>query len=231
MLSVEAVSIAYPEFSARYDAAVPRGALCAVIGPSGGGKTTLFNALAGFEAIASGRMLFDGTDFTALSPAQRPTAMLFQDHNLFPHLTALQNVALGIDPGLKLTPEQWQLAEHALEQTGLAGLGGRLPEALSGGQRQRVALARALVRHKPVLLLDEPFGALDPGLRREMIGLVDALRHERGLTVLMSLHTPEDALEIADQMLFVADGRVQISETPERVLRSGAAEVRRFLGR
>ena len=117
MLSVEAVSVSYPGFAGLYDATVPRGALCAVIGPSGGGKTTFFNALAGFETIASGRMVFDGVDFTMEAPAQRPTAMLFQDHNLFPHLTAIQNVALGIDPGLKLTSAQWEEAERALMQT------------------------------------------------------------------------------------------------------------------
>ena len=231
MLTVEAVAITYPDFNGLYDFTLPRGALAAVIGPSGGGKTTLFNALGGFEAPQSGRMTFDGADFTLAPPAARPTAMLFQDHNLFPHLSAIENVALGINPGLRLDASQWREAEQALTQTGLAGMARRLPAALSGGQRQRVALARALVRAKPILLLDEPFGALDPGLRKEMIALVDALRQARGFTVLMSLHTPDDALGFADRMLFIAEGRVQLNETPERVLHSGASELRRFLGR
>ena len=231
MLTVESVLVTYPGFNGLYDLTLPRGTLAAVIGPSGGGKTTLFNALGGFETLTSGRMTFDGVDFTTSPPAARPTAMLFQDHNLFPHLTAIENVALGIDPGLRLDAAQWRDADHALTQTGLGGMAGRLPAALSGGQRQRVALARALVRNRPILLLDEPFGALDPGLRKEMIALVDALRRERDFTVLMSLHTPEDALGLADRMLFIADGRVQLNETPERVLHSGASELRRFLGR
>jgi thiamine transport system ATP-binding protein len=231
MLTVEAVTISYPGFEGLYDFTLPRGTLAAVIGPSGGGKTTLFNALGGFETPRSGHMRFDDVDFTTAPPAARPTAMLFQDHNLFPHLSAIENVALGIDPGLRLDASQWREAEHALKQTGLGGMARRLPAALSGGQRQRVALARALVRAKPILLLDEPFGALDPGLRKEMIALVDALRQARGFTVLMSLHTPDDALGLADRMVFIAEGRVQLNETPERVLHSGASEIRRFLGR
>lgn len=230
MLRIESVAIRYPDFSALYDLTLARGTLAAVIGPSGGGKTTLFNALAGFETVAAGRMLFDGVDFTHAEPAKRPGAMLFQDHNLLPHLDARQNVGLGIDPGLRLTSAQWADATHALAQTGLDGMAARYPAELSGGQRQRVALARALVRNKPLLLLDEPFGALDPGLRKEMIQLVDRLRRERNLTVLMSLHTPEDALGIADAMIFIAEGRVQMNDAPERVLASGAPLVKRFLG-
>jgi thiamine transport system ATP-binding protein len=231
MLIVESVAINYPGFDGLYDFTLPRGTLAAVIGPSGGGKTTLFNALGGFETPISGRMTFNGVDFTTARPAARPTAMLFQDHNLFPHLNAVENVALGMDPGLRLDPSQWREAEQALAQTGLGGMARRLPAELSGGQRQRVALARALVRAKPILLLDEPFGALDPGLRKEMIALVDALRQARGFTVLMSLHTPDDALGLADRMVFIAEGRIQLNETPERVLHSGASEIRRFLGR
>ena len=124
----------------------------------------------------------------------KPTSLLLKVHNLFPQLSAIENVTLGIDPGLRLDASQWREAEHALTQTGLGGMARRLPAALSGGQRQRVALARALVRAKPILLLDEPFGALDPGLRKEMIALVDALRQARGFTVLMSPHTPDAPL-------------------------------------
>lgn len=230
MLSLEAVAIRYPDFSALYDFTLPPGTLAAIIGPSGGGKTTLFNALSGFEKIDAGHMIFDGIDFTFAPPAQRPGAMLFQENNLLPHLDARQNAGLGIDPGLRLSAEQWRDADRALAQVGLEGMGTRKPAELSGGQRQRVALARALLRNKPLLLLDEPFGALDPGLRKEMIRLVDALRRERNLTVLMSLHTPDDALGIADRMIFIAEGRVQMNDAPEWVLASGAPMVKRFLG-
>lgn len=230
MLRVETVTILYPDFTGQYDLSLPSGTIAAVIGPSGGGKTTLFSALAGFETLDSGQMLFDGVDFTHEAPAARPSAMLFQDHNLLPHLTARANVALGLSPDLRLSPAQWERADDALQQVGLGGLGDRLPQALSGGQRQRVALARALVREKPLLLLDEPFGALDPGLRKEMIALVARLQRARTLTVLMSLHTPQDAAGIADRMIFIAEGRVQMNDAPERVLASGAPMVRRFLG-
>lgn len=230
MLRVENLVVTYPDFTGTYDFTLPHGTLTALISPSGGGKTTLLNALAGFETLTSGRMLFDGTDFTDAAPAERPSAMLFQDHNLLPHLNARQNVGLGIAPDLRLTPAQWDKADEALARVGLDEFGERLPEALSGGQRQRVALARALVRAKPLLLLDEPFGALDPGLRKDMIALVARLQRERELTVILSLHTPQDAAGLADRMIFVAEGRVQMNDAPERVLASSAPMIRRFLG-
>jgi thiamine transport system ATP-binding protein len=231
MLSLEGVTIHHPGFHAVYQLSVEKGAFVAIIGPSGGGKTTLFNALSGFETLAGGTMRYDGDDFTHRAPAARPSAMLFQDHNLFPHLDARTNVGLGIDPGLRLSDTDWRRVHEALEQVGLAGFGQRLPGALSGGQRQRVALARALVRNKPLLLLDEPFGALDPGLRKDMMHLVDALRRARGFTVLMSLHTPDDALSFADRMIFIAEGRVQMNDAPDVVLTADAPMIRQFLGR
>lgn len=231
MLRVDKIEVNYPDFVGHYDFTLARGTMAALVGPSGGGKTTLFHALAGFELPTSGTMVFDGIDFTCAAPAERPSAMLFQDHNLLPHLSARQNVALGIEPNLRLSPEQWAIADEALHRVGLGTFGERLPQALSGGQRQRVAIARALVRAKPLLLLDEPFGALDPGLRKEMIALVASLQRERGFTVIMSLHTPHDAIGVADRMVFVADGSVQMNDAPERVLASDAPMIRQFLGR
>lgn len=231
MLRVDAVKIHFPHFSGDYDLRVPHGDFVAVIGPSGGGKTSFFNALSGFVPIHQGSVSFDGFDFTHLEPAARPCATLFQDHNLLPHLTARANVGLGLAPSLNLNAAQWQKADAALAEVGLADRGSHYPDALSGGQRQRVALARALVRHKPLLILDEPFGALDPGLRKDMIRLVDRLRRAQNLTVLMSLHTPEDAIAIADRMIFIAEGRIQMNDAPERVLSSDAPAIKRFLGR
>jgi thiamine transport system ATP-binding protein len=221
LLVLDDVRVVYPDFEVRYDLAVPAGALCALIGPSGGGKTTLLHTIAGFATVAAGTITFAGRDLTRLPPAERPLSILFQDHNLFPHLTAAQNVGLGIDPRLRLDAAARARVEGALARVDLADLGGRRPAELSGGQRQRVALARALVRDRPLMLLDEPFTGLDPGLRADMIALVDALRRERRLTVLMAIHSPEDAAAVADLVAFVADGRVEAVGPPAEILAPG----------
>jgi thiamine transport system ATP-binding protein len=175
---------------------------------------------------------FAGRDLAALKPAERPISMLFQDHNLFPHLSAAQNVGLGIDPSLRLTAVERKKVSEALARVSLSGLEERVPGELSGGQRQRVAIARALVRKRPLMLLDEPFGGLDPGLRREMIALLDALRRDEGLTVLISIHTPEDLEDIAEFMAYIADGRVIAFGAPGELLRPGGnPAIDRYLGR
>ncbi|MGO4735342.1 ATP-binding cassette domain-containing protein [Bosea sp. 2KB_26] len=231
MLELAGLSLDYPGFAARYDLVIPAGALCAVIGPSGGGKTTLLHAIAGFERPTAGTLRFAGADLLPLTPARRPVSILFQDHNLFPHLTAAENVALGLKPSLRLDASERERVAAALAEVDLAGFAARRPAELSGGQRQRVALARALLRGKPLMLLDEPFGALDPGLRREMIERVDALRREHGLTVLMTLHTPEEAASHADLFALVRDGHVEASGPWARLTASDGPEpVRRFLG-
>ena len=221
MLELEALTIRYPDFTGNYTLAVPKGALCAVIGPSGGGKTTMLHAIAGFEPVVSGMARFDGRDLARLPPGLRPCSLLFQDHNLFPHLTARQNVALGLKPGLSLSDSERGIVDDALASVDLDGEAGRLPGELSGGQRQRVALARALVMRRPLLLLDEPFGALDPGLRRAMIMLTDSLRRQHGLTVLMTIHTPSDIAHVADLVAFVAGGQVQDTGPPHEMLKAG----------
>jgi len=232
LLEAVDLTLDYPDFHARYTLSVPAGALCGLIGPSGGGKTTLLHAIAGFEQPSSGTLIFEGRDLLRLAPAERPLSILFQEHNLFPHLTAAQNVGLGIDPRLRLNSVQQAAVERALERVGLPGLGGRRPAELSGGQRQRVALARALVRRRSLMLLDEPFGGLDPGLRQEMIALVDALRREEKLTALVSIHTPEDLGEAADMMAFIAEGRVLAAGPPAEILKKGRdADIDRYLGR
>jgi thiamine transport system ATP-binding protein len=232
LLEVADLALDYSDFHARYTLSVPAGALCGLIGPSGGGKTTLLHAIAGFETPSSGTLRFAGRDLLPLNPAERPLSMLFQDHNLFPHLTAFENVGLGIDPSLRLGSVGRSRVEDALTRVGLAGFGARRPAELSGGQRQRVAIARALVRNRPLMLLDEPFGGLDPGLRAEMIALVDQLRRDEGLTVLVSIHTPEDLGAAADLMAFIAGGRVVAAARPQEVLAKGRnPAIDRYLGR
>lgn len=231
MLEIAGLALRYPGFAARYELTVPTGALCAVIGPSGGGKTTLLHAIAGFEQPEAGSLRFAGQHLLPLAPAQRPVSILFQDHNLFPHLTAAENVGLGLKPSLRLDDGERKRVAAALAEVNLTEFASRRPAELSGGQRQRVALARALLRGKPLMLLDEPFGALDPGLRREMIARVDALRRSHGLTVLMTLHTPEEAAQTADLFAFVANGRIEAAGPWGRLTaKDGPEPVRRFLG-
>jgi thiamine transport system ATP-binding protein len=143
---------------------------------------------------------------------------VFQDHNLFPHLTASQNASLGLRPSLRVTAQERAVVADAMAAVGLNGLGHRKPGEMSGGQRQRVALARALVSRRPLILLDEPFSSLDPALRRDMILLVDEMRRSRPVTILMTIHTPEEVAGVADLMAFVADGRVVASGPPSDII-------------
>jgi thiamine transport system ATP-binding protein len=209
MLALEGVRITQGDFQLDADLTVPTGAICAIVGPSGAGKSTLLNVIAGFFAAAEGRVLWHGAPLDGLPPGDRPASIVFQDNNLFPHLTAFQNVALGLRPSLKLAPGETAAVENALSRTGLAGLGARLPGELSGGQQSRVALARVLVRGKPLLLLDEPFSALGPALRTEMLDLVREVAAETGATVLMVSHDPDDARRIADLTIYLGEGRAQ----------------------
>jgi thiamine transport system ATP-binding protein len=206
---LEQVAFRYPGGAPMlFDGVAASGAITALMGPSGSGKSTLLNLVAGFETPESGRILIGGRDVAPLPPAERPVSMVFQENNLFAHLTVAQNVGLGISPGLRLSVEQRSVVAQALARTGLAGKEERLPRELSGGERQRVALARVLVRRRPVLLLDEPFASLGPALRDGMLDLVAGLNAEHGLTVLFVTHQPEDAERIARNVLFLEEGRI-----------------------
>jgi len=206
MLIFDKVEIVQGDFSLTADLLVPAGAKVSVIGPSGAGKSTLLSALAGFVPVTSGRILWNGEDITKAAPADRPLAMVFQDSNLFPHLTVAQNVGLGLKPSLKLTPQENTRVVEALARVGLNGFDDRKPAALSGGQRSRVALARVLLRDKPVMVLDEPFAALGPALRVEMLALMAEIAQERGLTVLMVTHDTKDARQLDGSTILVAEG-------------------------
>ncbi|MCB9957329.1 MAG: thiamine ABC transporter ATP-binding protein [Rhodospirillaceae bacterium] len=215
MIQLSGVRYRYETMVMAYDLTVERGSLVTVIGPSGAGKSTLLNLIAGFDRPQAGRVLIDGQDMTDRRPAARPITMLFQDHNLFGHLTVRQNVGLGIHPGLRLTRPDEAAIEEALARVGLAGFAGRRPWQLSGGERQRVALARSLVRHRPVLLLDEPFAALGPAQRRSMIGLVEDLRTDAGFTVVMVTHQTDDLHRVSGRAIFLEDGSI-VADAPTR---------------
>ena len=230
MLKLDDITIANGDFTVTADFAVEAGRKLAVIGPSGAGKSTLIEAVAGFLPVIRGRVLWDGADITAAAPGRRPVAMLFQDGNLFPHLGVAQNVGLGMDPNLKLTPAQGDRISRAISRVGLAGLEARKPAALSGGQQSRAALARVLVQGRPLLLLDEPFAALGPALRAEMLDLVSDLVAESGATLLMVSHDPGDARRIADQVVLVAEGVAHPPQDTAALLDDPPPTLRAYLG-
>jgi thiamine transport system ATP-binding protein len=232
MIRLDSVTFRYEDMQMRFDAAFPKASITAVIGPSGGGKSTLLNLIAGFETPLGGRVLIDGRDVTALPPDQRPVSMIFQDNNVFAHLDLWQNVALGIAPSLKLDAEQKTRVDSAFAEVGLGALMHRRPGEVSGGERQRVAVARALVRDRPVLLLDEPFAALGPALRRDMLELVKAMAQARRLTVVMVTHQPEDALAAASHTAYLENGHIlALRPTAELFAAQDLPGLRDYLGR
>jgi len=225
------VVITQGSFRLTADFQVAPGALVGVIGPSGAGKSTLLSVISGFFPVESGRILWDGRDLSGLAPGARPLSILFQDHNLFPHLTVGQNVGLGLRPDLRLSPDQRARVTDALARTGLAGMEDRKPATLSGGQQSRVALARVLLRARPLLLLDEPFAALGPALKAEMLDLVAGIAKETGATVLLVSHDPEDALRFADQTIVVAEGRAEAPQGTRALLNNPPPALAAYLGR
>ncbi len=208
MIKLDAVKFRYEDMLMSFSLSVARSEFMAVIGPSGAGKSTLLSLIAGFETPVSGKISIAGIDMRDVAPDQRPVSMIFQDHNSFAHLDVWTNVALGISPRLQLNSQQKAVVDTALERVGLTPYKARKSTELSGGERQRIAIARALVRNKPILLLDEPFTALGPALRREMLDLIKGIRAEKGLTILMVTHQPEDAKYAASKVAFVEAGRI-----------------------
>lgn len=230
MLKLEKLVIDNGGFELSADFTLTAGSKVAIIGPSGAGKSTLIGGIAGFHPIVSGRLCWNGETITDAAPGARPLAMLFQDGNLFPHLTIAQNVGLGLNPDLRLSASQWEQVNQALARVGLEGMGTRKPAALSGGQQSRAALARVLIQGRPLLLLDEPFAALGPALKAEMLDLVDTLVAETSATLLMVSHDPQDARRIADQVILVADGLAHPPEDTASLLDNPPPALRTYLG-
>lgn len=200
---------------------IRQGELLALLGPSGSGKTTLLRAIAGLEHPDAGRILFDGEDATALSVQARRAGFVFQHYALFRHLDVRGNIAFGLE--VRRGAERWPKAridarvQELLSLVQLEGLGGRYPAQLSGGQRQRVALARALAIEPRVLLLDEPFGALDAQVRRDLRRWLRELHDRTGLTTVFVTHDQEEALELADRVAILNRGRIEQLGTPGEV--------------
>ncbi len=204
MLWFKNATFAQGDFALSADLQIATGKVTAVIGPSGAGKSTLLGGIAGFVAQQHGELLWKGTDISKLPLQKRPVSMLFQDNNLFPHLNVLQNVALALGPRLKPSIIERAKINDMLLRVGLEGFENRKPAELSGGQQSRAALARALLQDREIMLMDEPFSALGPGLKAEMLDLSVALAQAAGRTVVMVTHDPSDAARVADAIIGVA---------------------------
>ena len=208
MIRLDNVFLADDALPMTFDLQVAAGERIAIVGPSGAGKSTLLNLIAGFVLPTRGEVWLNGENHTRSAPYERPVSMLFQENNLFPHLTVQQNLALGLKTSFKLTALEQDQIERVADAVGLTSFLSRLPNSLSGGQKQRVALARCLLRDKPILLLDEPFSALDPELRMEMLNLIDELCHSKSLTLLLVTHQPSELTGKVDRMLRIENGRI-----------------------
>jgi thiamine transport system ATP-binding protein len=230
MIKLENVGFRYEDMVMNFDMQVAKGEFVGIIGPSGAGKSTLLSLIAGFDLPTSGGISIGGADMEGITPDQRPVSMIFQDHNSFAHLDVWTNVALGISSDLKLDPQQRERVAEALTRVGLSDFKTRKSTELSGGERQRIAIARALVRDKPLLLLDEPFTALGPALRRDMLDLIREIQKERKLTILMVTHQPEDAKYAASKIAFVQNGRIaHVLPTKPFFAASAPAEISAYL--
>lgn len=229
MLTLSNVHYRYQQDWMIFDAQIAPGEIVAVLGPSGAGKSTLLSLIAGLIAPDSGEITIDGKPVTTTPAHQRPLSILFQEHNVFTHLSVFDNMAIGLSPSLKLTATQQEAVCHAAHAVGLTDYLSRLPSQLSGGQRQRIALGRSIARNQPLLLLDEPFSALDPALKQDMLALVKRTAQEQGTTVVMVTHHPDDAQAIANQFIYLDNGRIQLHD-PVDTLKTPPAIMRDYIG-
>ncbi len=202
---------------ASVDLKIEPGEFVVLLGPSGSGKTTILNIIGGFVTPTAGGIVIDGEDVAGLPPARRPTATVFQDYALFPHMSVASNVAFGLAMHKVPRPERARRVEEVLGLVGLEGFGGRSIHQLSGGQRQRVALARAFAVRPTVLLLDEPLGALDLALRRQMQSELVHIQKELGTTFIHVTHDQDEAMSIADTVVVLNHGRIEDVGPPRRV--------------
>ena len=229
-IRVEHVSKCYSAYPALNDVSLTMrdGEFVALLGPSGSGKTTLLRILAGLEAPESGEVWFGKRNVTGDKPASRGIGFVFQHYALFGHMTVERNIAFALDVMKRgARPSKRDIArrvEQLVELVQLPGLGKRYPSQLSGGQRQRVALARALARNPRILLLDEPFGALDAKVRRELRGALRQIHDELGLTSIFVTHDQEEAFALADRVAVLNEGRIEQFATPADIQKAPASE-------
>lgn len=213
MLELSQAKTTLAEQSWNFTASFETGQRYAILGRSGSGKSTLLNCIGGFLPVQSGEIMWNDESLLNLVPHERPITSLFQKNNLFSHLTVAQNIGLGINPSLHLTEADKKKIDDVLSASGLGGYQNKRPTSLSGGEQQRVALARCLVRKKPILLLDEPFSALDKTTRAAMIAQLNAVINEINPCVLMVTHEQSDAAAIDAKVLWIHDGGIHSEPT------------------
>lgn len=232
-IEVRGITKGYGDFVALDDVnvSIPTGQLTALLGPSGGGKSTLLRIIAGLEVADAGSVQIEGVDATSLPPQRRNVGFVFQHYAAFKHMTVAKNVAFGLEIRKRPKPEIKQRVDELLELVHLSQFAHRLPSQLSGGQRQRMALARALAVEPKVLLLDEPFGALDAKVRKELRDWLRRLHDEVHVTTVFVTHDQEEALEVADEIVVINEGRIEQVGTPEQLYDEPANDfVMGFLG-
>lgn len=218
MIELNNIHYAYEKAIFQFNLSIRKQERVAILGPSGAGKSTLLNLIAGFIYPDSGEIRLDGQDATHIAPNRRPVSMLFQENNLFTHLTVAQNIGLGIHPSLKLSNAEKQQMQHIAERVGLDSYLTRFPHQLSGGQRQRVAIARCLLQQRPILLLDEPFSSLDLALRLEMLELVESVCEQYQLTLMMVTHNMDDAKQLCSRTLLINHAQVMYDGSTHTLL-------------
>jgi sulfate transport system ATP-binding protein len=232
-IEITGVSKRFGDFVALDDVSlgIPSGRLTALLGPSGGGKSTLLRIVAGLESADEGTVRIEGAEATHLPPQKRNVGFVFQHYAAFKHMSVAKNVAFGLEIRKRPRAEVKRRVEELLDLVHLGQFAHRLPAQLSGGQRQRMALARALAVEPSVLLLDEPFGALDAKVRKELRAWLRRLHDEVHVTTVFVTHDQEEALEVADEIVVINDGRIEQVGTPDELYDTPANDfVMGFLG-
>ncbi len=229
MLTLDSIRIKQGELTLETDCSVSGPGITAVIGKSGAGKSTFLSALAGFITPEAGSILLNGREITTVLPGERGISMVFQDNNLFPHLTVFRNVALGLTARPRLAAHEKRRVFEALEEVGIGHRAEAKPASISGGEQSRAALARVLLQGCSLVLLDEPFNALGPALKAEMLDLVSRVIAETDAIGLMVTHDPEDALRVASQCMLVGGGRIAAPLPTGPLLESPPPKLRSYL--
>ena len=208
MIRLENISLKLDNFRTKFTVEIKKGEWVGIIGQSGAGKSTFLDLIAGFAQPDVGSLLINNIEMRDLPASQRSISSLFQDNNLFPHLSVYQNIAIAIKPNLKLHDNEKKKILEIIEYLNLSSKTHSSIGRLSGGERQRVALGRVMSSDKKILLLDEPFSQLDPNLRIEMLELIKKIREKKNITIIMAIHTPAEAIDFVNRFLLIKEGEI-----------------------